>query len=332
MPKLNYTQADIQEQYLFGNKVRQEQDNSRLSAEHEQGVSFGAKRRAKSSESGRQSAKGSPSLAAGNDIDHDYDTENRPVQLARGPNGDQMADNNKSHGDRKRRRRSHSASRLLSSCFNIPNFASSIVHHHSASPGGLSSSASASSSKKTSILSHFRLGGGGSSHQQHKNDHNKRPLSNSRTLGNLQLAAGTQDQNNNQDQDQDHDEDEQLRQQAQQNNQNNSRKHVSFENQRQMALAAAAAAASTLGAPNGGKLEFGAQVANGKRQNYQAGGGGSDIEQQTFKNDELAAAASASAQQQQNQHLLANNVIMKNYQAPARQHQDQRQQAGKFLK
>lgn len=202
MPQLNYTEADIQEQYLTravappANDQRQRQQ----AAEQQQHQSLEWRRSqqlAKFDDGASPTDDGGPSSSR---AAAPHSTRQLSCDRVEGELEDvsrsTRADSGKA-GGLKRKRRSRSASRLLSACLNIPaQLASSISGHQQ------QLQAAAHKTKTSSILSHFRLG---NHHQQKRqqcqlgdeNDDpeddeqlhrgiNRRPLSNSRTMGDLQ--------------------------------------------------------------------------------------------------------------------------------------------------
>lgn len=212
MPQLNYTRADIQEQYLGSAKVRHPSD----SAGGPQAIAqlsgrLAANKRAKSSERHRRDS----TTSEPDQNDNSSAADDEPADVD--GRGQQRA------GDRKRRRRSHSASRLFSACFHIPTHLSSMLP---AVPA-----AGRAQSHKRSILAHLRLGGGPASPHQTRV---KRPISASQTADNLRQVVGGDAEPAN----------------ASASPLQPGRKHVSFESQRQQQVSCQQASSQLVAVPS----------------------------------------------------------------------------------
>lgn len=239
MPQLNYTKADIQEQYL-NRQVRHHEpdpaDNNNKRPRHEQEPSNSKSatdshnaHQAPVSSRLQQQHSGQSRLVKGDQFDGDDRNQRRSRPSDRQSNsarderrtGDYDNENEPPNGSShqqlpsKRKSRSQSASRLLSACFHIPAQLASSISSHQNFPSSCSSS-SRPRTKASSILSHFRIG---HHHQHHPGQsqmrasassddypppaddkclqragsrgadeigRSRRPLSNSRTDGNLQ--------------------------------------------------------------------------------------------------------------------------------------------------
>lgn len=245
MPQLNYTRADIQEQYLSSVKVRHDNLAS-SSADRQQANEAGrtGNRRAQSGE-GRQAKRSHQfkTTKLNDENSSDYENDEPSEQDGDGARGrdrqrrrGRESAESKSDGQRKRSRRSQSASRLLAACFNIPSQLSSMLPAASSSASGGSGGGLVSDTKK-SLLAHLGLGGSSSSGSPSGASHRhpatpgslKRPISASQTADNLQQVSGGADL-------------------PASNQPGGVRKHVSFERERQAAAEAEAAVAAAAAA------------------------------------------------------------------------------------
>ena len=258
MPTLHkYTRADVQEQYLApaSKQVRQERRSESARQQQQPTGELGAgsarPRRKRAKSGGARAASNSPSSNSASPCSSN--SERSPTSRTAHLRSQNFADNhqrqpqdNEPDSEQRKRRRSQSASRLFTACFNIPHLlpGGGGGGGHSDLADSTGAGSGPGSSTRRSILAHLGIGSQQQQQQQHRADsmgqnqrnrHKQRPISASKTaleplsqLADERAPGGRMEANAS----------------AASTLEADQRKHVSFEaRNRQSASAAAAAAA-----------------------------------------------------------------------------------------